>query len=142
SAPLLCKRLPVSGWVGGGESRLGGLQAELDGGLVGALAEAGQQVADLLLAVGDDAAGGGLVDGGGDVAAELLEVAAQQGGKFLGRGLGLGVHWAPGKLGRGLGPPSAPSQPITSRKICQTRGCKMSAWANSGQLASARGTRS
>src|SRR5262245_29068498 len=120
SAPLPCRRLPLCGWAGGGESHLGGVEAELHGGLVGALAEAGEQVADLLLAAGDDAAGGGLVDGGGDVAAELLEVAAQQGGQLVGTGLGLGVHGAPGKWGGGLGPPSAPSQPMTSRKICQT----------------------
>src|SRR5262249_52055688 len=72
SAPLLCRRLPVSGWVGGGGSRLGGLQAELDGGLVGLLAEAGEQVADLLLAIGDDAAGGRGGDSGGDGSAQLL----------------------------------------------------------------------
>src|SRR4051812_42364251 len=96
SAPLLCRRLPVCGCCGGGESRLGLLQAELDGGLVGLLAESRQQVADFLLAVGDDAAGGGGVDGGGDVFAQLLELLAQARGQVVGGGLRLGVHRAPG----------------------------------------------
>jgi hypothetical protein len=59
------------------------LQAELDGGLVGLLSEAGEQVADLLLAVGDDAAGRGGVDGGGDVLAQLLELLAQARGQLV-----------------------------------------------------------
>jgi len=74
SAPLLWRRLPVRGWVGGGGSRLGGFQAELDGGLVGVLPEAGEQIADLLLALGDDAAGCGGVDGSRNIPAELLEL--------------------------------------------------------------------
>jgi hypothetical protein len=88
--------LPESGWVGGGGSRLGGFEAELDGGLVGLLPEAGQQVADLLLAVGDDAAGGGGVDGGGGVLAELLELLAQARGQVVGGGL-RGIHRVPGE---------------------------------------------
>jgi hypothetical protein len=40
------------------------------------LAETRQQVADVFLAVGEDAAGGGGVDGGGDILAELLELLA------------------------------------------------------------------
>ena len=60
-----------------GGSRLRGVLAELDGGLVGGRAEVGEEVADLLLAGVDGLAGGGGVDGGGDVVTELLEAAAQ-----------------------------------------------------------------
>src|SRR5437868_2215624 len=99
SAPLLCRHLPACGCSAGGGSRLGDFQAELDGGLVGLLSEAGEQVADLLLAVGDDAAGRGGVDGGGDVFAELLELLAQARGQVVGGGLWLRVHRAPGSKG-------------------------------------------
>jgi hypothetical protein len=66
---------------------LRGIEAELHGGLIGLLPEAREQVADLLLAVGEDAAGGGLVDGVGDGAAELLELATQAGDQFVSGGL-------------------------------------------------------
>src|SRR4051812_23954805 len=89
SGPLFCRRLPVSGWFGGGESRLLGLEAELDGGLVGGLAEAGQEIADLLLAGVDDPAGWGLVDGIGHPPAELLELGAE----LLDEGLGGDLRW-------------------------------------------------
>src|SRR4051812_38151682 len=89
SGPLFCRRLPVSGWFGGGESRLLGLEAELDGGLVGGLAEAGQEVADRLLAGVDDPAGWGLVDGIGHPPAELLELGAE----LLDEGLGGDLRW-------------------------------------------------
>src|SRR6476646_7680547 len=90
SGPLFCSRLPVSGWVGGGGSRLLGPEAELDGGLVGGLAEAGQEIADLLLAGVDDLAGWGVVDGLGHPPAEPLEVLAQ----VLDEGVGGDVRWA------------------------------------------------
>src|SRR3954466_1207212 len=89
SGPLFCSRLPVSGWFGGGESRLLGLEAELDGGLVGGLVEAGQEIADPLLAGVDDPAGGGLVDGIGHPPAELLELGAE----LLDEGLGGDLRW-------------------------------------------------
>ena len=54
-----------------------GVEAELDGGLVGGLSEVGEEVADLLLAGVDDRPGGGGVDGGGNALTELLEAAAQ-----------------------------------------------------------------
>ena len=70
-----------------------GVEAELDGGLEGGQSEFGEEVADLLLAGVDDLAGGGEVDGGGHVLAELLEAAAQSiqegvggEGRFEGRG--------------------------------------------------------
>jgi hypothetical protein len=80
---------------------LRGVEAELHGSLVRLLPEAGEQVADLLLAVGEDAAGGCLVDGVGDGAAELLELAAQAGDQFVGGGLRRGVLRAPGVSGGG-----------------------------------------
>src|SRR4051794_33433805 len=100
SGPLFWSRLPVSGCFGGGGSRLLGLEAELDGGLVGGLAEAGQEVADLLLAGVDDLAGWRVVDGIGHPPAEPLELSAE----LLDEGLGgdlrralhgwfLGVGW-------------------------------------------------
>jgi hypothetical protein len=76
SGPLFCRSLPVCGWTGGGGSRLLGLEAELDGGLVGKLAETSEEVANLLLAGIDDLAGWGLVDGVGHPLTELLELAA------------------------------------------------------------------
>lgn len=69
-----------------------GVEAELHGGLVGGLAEVGEQVADFLLRSVDDLSGGSLVDGGGDVEAELLEAAPQQFEEGSGGQLGLGVH--------------------------------------------------
>ena len=54
-----------------------GIGAELQGGLVGGLAEVRKEVADLLLAGVDDLAGGSTVDGGGHVPAQLLEAALQ-----------------------------------------------------------------
>src|SRR3954469_8187421 len=77
SGPLFCSRLPVSGCFGGGGSRLPGLEAELDSGLVGGLAEARQEITDRLLAGVDDLTGRGLVDGLGHPPAELLELLAQ-----------------------------------------------------------------
>src|SRR5690348_15467637 len=92
AGPLFCRGVPVWGWSGGGESRLRGVAAELQGGLVGGLSEVGEEVADLLLAGVDDVAGGGAVDGIGHVLTELLEAAAQlvqQGGRRQG---GFGRH--------------------------------------------------
>jgi hypothetical protein len=89
---------------------LRGIEAELDGGLIGGLSEVGEEVADFLLASIDDLAGGGVVDGGGHILTESLEVAAksiQEGiggdGRFGGHerllsGKETGI--APGLLGR------------------------------------------
>ena len=77
AGPLFCKGVAVCGWSGGGKSRLRGVGAELQGGLVGGLSEVGEEVADLLLAGVDDLAGGGAVDGGGHVLTQLLETTAQ-----------------------------------------------------------------
>src|SRR3954467_12273976 len=77
AGPLFCRGDPVWGWSGGGESRLRGVGAELDGGLIGDLSEVREQVADLLLAGVDDVAGRGRVDGSGHVLAQLLEMPAQ-----------------------------------------------------------------
>jgi hypothetical protein len=57
---------------------LRGVQTHLQGGLVSLAAEGSEEVADLLLAGVDDAAGGRLVDGLGDVLAEALEARTQQ----------------------------------------------------------------
>ena len=77
AGPLFCRGTPVWGCSGGGKSRLRGVGAELDGGLVSGLSEVGEEVAHLLLAGIDDLTGGGLVDGRGDVLTELLEAPAQ-----------------------------------------------------------------
>src|SRR3954447_2671000 len=109
SGPLFCSRLPVSGWLGGGESRLLVLEAELDGGLVGGLAEAGQEVADLLLAGVDDLAGWRVVDGIGHPPAELLELGAE----LIDEGLGGDLRWALHDwfLGVGLVKANGPARP-------------------------------
>src|SRR5919205_2336394 len=88
SGPLFCSGLPVSGCFGGGGSRLLGLEAELDSGLVGGLAEARQEIAHLLLAGVDDLTGWRLVDGLGHPPAELLELRAE----LLHEGLGEDVR--------------------------------------------------
>src|SRR4051794_39427072 len=89
SGPLFCNRLPVPGCSGGGGSRLLGPEAELDGGLVGGLAEARQEVAHLLLAGVDDLAGWRLVDGIGHPPPEVLELLAQ----LPHEGFGGDVRW-------------------------------------------------
>lgn len=53
-----------------------GIEAELDGGLVGGLSELSEEVADLLLAGVDDLASGSPVDSGGHILTKLLEAAA------------------------------------------------------------------
>jgi hypothetical protein len=63
---------------------LRGVGAELEGGLVGGRSEGGEEVADLLLAGVDDRPGGSLVDGGGHVPAELLEVVTEVVAKGVG----------------------------------------------------------
>jgi hypothetical protein len=114
SGPLFWSRLPVSGWFGGGESRLLGLEAELDGGLVGGLAEAGQEIADLLLAGVADLAGWGLVDGLGHPPAELLELGAELLDEGLGGDLRLTIHgWF---LGVGLAEANGPPGPLAVRR--------------------------
>ena len=77
SAPLFWRGFAVWGCSGGGESRLRGVEAELDGGLERGKSEVGEEVADLLLAGVDDLAGGGVIDGGGHILTESLEVAAK-----------------------------------------------------------------
>ena len=69
-----------------------GVGAELDGGLIGGLAEVGEEVADLLLTGVDDVSGRCLVDGVGHVSTELLKASTQlfqQGVRRQGR---LGRH--------------------------------------------------
>jgi hypothetical protein len=56
---------------------LRGIEAKLNRGLIGGLAEVRQEVAYFLLAGIDDLPSGGRVDGGGDLLAQLLETAAQ-----------------------------------------------------------------
>ena len=73
SGPLFCRGVPVRGCGGGGKSRLRGVDAELDGGLIGSLSEVREEVADLLLAGIDDLAGRRLVDGGGHLLTQVLE---------------------------------------------------------------------
>ena len=115
SGPLFCSRLPVSGCFGGGESRLLGLEAELDSGLIGGLAEVGQEIADLLLAGVDDLAGWGLVDGIGHPPAELLELLAP----LLHEGLGGDLRWAlhGSFLGVGLVEANGPPGPLAVHRL-------------------------
>ncbi len=54
-----------------------GVEAELHGGLVGGLSQVGEEVTNLLLTGVENLAGGGLVDGVGDLLAEVLELAAE-----------------------------------------------------------------
>ena len=68
----------------GGKSRFRGIDAQLQGRLEDLPAEVAEEVADGLLAVAEDVAGGGAADGPGDVLAELLEVGLQS----LGQGFG------------------------------------------------------
>jgi len=56
---------------------LRGVGAELDGGLIGGLAEVSEKVADLFLAAVDDLAGRSGVDGVGHILTKLLEAAPQ-----------------------------------------------------------------
>ena len=87
-----------------------GIEAELDGSLIGSQSEVGEEVADFLLAGIDDLAGGGGVDRGRHILTKSLEVAAkliQEGiggdGRFRGHGWllsGKETSIAPGLLGR------------------------------------------
>src|SRR6266436_1002958 len=88
SRPLSWRHLPVWGCRGGGKSRLRGVESQLHSGLVSGLSEDAEQVADLLLAGVDDLAGGGLVNGCGDVLTESLELAVQLRQQVVGRQLG------------------------------------------------------
>src|SRR5437763_17159985 len=92
SRPLSWRRLPVCGCSGGGKSRFRGVESELHSGLIGGRPEGGEQVADLFLAAVNDLAGGGLVDGVGDIATELRELALQLLEQFVGGQLRLGLH--------------------------------------------------
>ena len=56
---------------------MGGVGAELNGGLVGGLSEVGEEIANPLLTGVDDLTGGGLVNGVSDILTELLEAAAE-----------------------------------------------------------------
>ena len=69
-----------------------GVEAELDGGLVGGPPEVGEEVADLLLAGVDDRPGGGGVDSGGHTLTKLLEAAAQLLQESVGGQSGFGGH--------------------------------------------------
>src|SRR5947209_3325168 len=115
SGPLFCSRLPVSGCFGGGESRLLGLEAELDSGLVGGLAEACQEIANLLLAGVDDLAGWRVVDGIGHPPAELLELLAQLLHEGLGGDVRLAIHGF--FLGVGLAEANGPPGPLAVHRL-------------------------
>jgi hypothetical protein len=80
---------------------LRGVEAELDGGLIGRLAKVGEQVANLLLAGVENLTGRGLVHGVSDVVAELLEVLAQLGEQGVSGELRWGGHGRSGGKGRG-----------------------------------------
>jgi len=124
SGPLFWRGVPVRGWSGGGKSRLRGVGAELDRGLIGGLSEVREEVADLLLAGIDDLTGGRPVDGGGHLLTQVLEAAAQlfqkrirRHGRFRRHGL---LH-----RGKGTGDTLScaaelSSQRRRSRKICHT----------------------
>ena len=102
SAPLFCRGFPVWGWSGGGKSRLRGVEAELNGGLIGGLSEVSEEVTDLLLRGVDDLTGRGLVDGGGHILTKLLEAATQlfqEGGDGNGRFEGHELLLVGGKTG-------------------------------------------
>src|SRR3954449_5397175 len=109
SGPLFCSRLPVAGCFGGGGSRLLGLEAELNSGLVGGLAEARQEIANLLLAGVDDVAGRSLVDGIGHPPAKPLELLTQLLHKGLGGDVRLVIHGV--FLGACLAESNGPSGP-------------------------------
>src|SRR5439155_2636749 len=94
SRPLLSRRRPVRG-SSGGKSRFRGIDTQLEGGLVDRLAEVAQEVADGLLAVADDVAGGGAADGIGHVTAEELELVLEGLGQGLGGNGGQRVHADP-----------------------------------------------
>jgi len=108
---------------------LRGFEAELECGLIGGQAKVGEQVADLLLGGVEDLAGGGGVDGGGDVMAKLLELTAQLVEQILGRklrlvghgGLANGVEWTGGHNGAHL---TSSVEVMTSRIICHTASFK------------------
>jgi hypothetical protein len=78
--PLFCRRWPLAGSVGG-KSRFRGIDTQLQGRLIDGRAEVGDQIADRFLAVVEDLAEGRSIDGQGDIAAELLEAAAEGGDK-------------------------------------------------------------
>src|SRR5207237_3617424 len=109
----------LCGCSGGGKSRLRGVEAELQGGLVSGLTEVSEQVTDALLGGVDDLAGGSLVDGVGDVVTQSLEAAPQEGEKGLGGALRLGFHQFPEKAkGGGWSGCAVSVRVCASRKIC------------------------
>jgi hypothetical protein len=71
---------------------LRGIEAELEGGLIGGLPKLGEEVADLLLAGVDDRPGGGSVDGGSHPLTKLLEAAPQLLEEGVGGQEGFGGH--------------------------------------------------
>jgi hypothetical protein len=77
SRPLVRERLLCLWVVRRGKSRLCGVGAELKSNLVSGQSKVGEQVANLLLAGVDNPTSGCLVDGGGDISAELLEADAE-----------------------------------------------------------------
>jgi hypothetical protein len=78
---------------------LRGIDAELEGGLEGSLAEVREEVADRPLGLVDNVARLSAVDGGGDVDAELLEAVAEECAEVGGGKFGLGVHGEPRQKG-------------------------------------------
>ena len=69
-----------------------GIEAGLDGGLIGRAAEVREEVADLLLAGCKDLPRRGLVDSGGDCLAELLEAGLEPIAEGIGGELGLRIQ--------------------------------------------------
>jgi hypothetical protein len=63
---------------------LRGVEAGLEGGLVGVLSEVGAEVADAFLAGVEELAGWGLVDGVGDLLAEQFEAPLELLAKVVG----------------------------------------------------------
>jgi hypothetical protein len=70
-----------------------GVGAELEGDLVSSQSKDGEQIANLLLAGVDNLTGGSLVDGGGDISAELLEADAELLLEGVRRQSGIAGHW-------------------------------------------------
>ena len=69
-----------------------GIEAGLDGGLEGFVAEVGEETAHRVLAGVDNLSRGSLVDGVGDLLAEAFKAGAQEFAEGVRGELGLGVH--------------------------------------------------
>ncbi len=60
-----------------------GVEAELNGGLIGGLPEVSEEVTNGFFTVVEDVAGGGAVHGRGDVVTELFKLVAEGGEKSV-----------------------------------------------------------